>query len=144
LVSEAIRIWADSQQLEQATICLLEEASSVATLGGEGGWVLVETIRAGQRAELRMTSCGCRKDTGISDSVLAAQQVVEAHGGSLQVSVDGEQTTISTVLPLSEPGMGDLEERIEAPGNSPISRPPMQGPVPWKVGPLGPKPWLVT
>lgn len=144
LVSEAICIWADSRQLEQATICLVEEASAVASLSGEGGWVLVETIRTGLRAELRMTSCGCRKNQEITESVRAARQVVEAHGGSLEVTEDGGQTTLSTMLPLSEPGMGDLEERIDAPGNLPISRPPKLGPVPLKLGPLGPRPWLVT
>lgn len=141
LVSEAIHVRAHARLLEKAAAWLLEEASALASLDGEGGQVTIETIRAGCRAELRMIACESQMRPGSSDVLLAVRSVLEAHGGSLDVTEGVEGTTFSTMLPVSVPGKGELGMRAVAPENCPEFRPPAQAPVPLQKGPDGHGGW---
>lgn len=133
LVPESIRIKVDSQLLELAAICLLEEASALAGSNVEGGWLVVETCRESGRAELRMIACGHRRPAADNGAVRAARQVVEAHGGSLDITIEGDQTTFATSLPLSEPEKGGIEARVD------LSAARVAPPLPMK-----PEPWRAT
>jgi hypothetical protein len=144
LVPEAISIRARGKLVEKAATWLLEDVSSLACAAGGDGHVTVETCRVGRCAELRVTAGGTTGGPESSEIVLAVRRVMDAHGGSLIVAANGDETTFSMVFPAVAPGSGELGARAAVLERHPEFRPGAPPPVLSLMGPDGSGGWTTS